>query len=83
MASGFEKGSAAAEQLSALADGEIDGAAAAAACGAWKTDVSNQSCPGPTAPSTAGVPLTFGRCVLPGAFSVALLIVIAIGDPDW
>src|SRR5436190_18793561 len=38
MASGFEKGSAAAEQLSALADGEIDGSAAAAACGAWKTD---------------------------------------------
>ena len=38
MASGFEKGSAAAEQLSALADGEIDGAAAAAACGTWKTD---------------------------------------------
>ena len=28
MSSGFENGSAAAEQLSALADGEIDGAAA-------------------------------------------------------
>ena len=38
MASGFEKGSAAAEQLSALADGEVDAAGAAAACGAWKTD---------------------------------------------
>ena len=38
MSSGFENGSAAAEQLSALADGEIDGAAAGAACGAWKTD---------------------------------------------
>jgi sigma-E factor negative regulatory protein RseA len=38
MSSGFEKGSAAAEQLSALADGEVDAAAAAAACGAWKTD---------------------------------------------
>src|SRR5215471_16819970 len=30
------------------------------------TDVSNQSAPGPTAPRTAGVPLTSGRCVLPG-----------------
>lgn len=38
MSSGFENGSPAAEQLSALADGEVDGAAAAAACGAWKTD---------------------------------------------
>jgi len=38
MSSGFEKGSAAAEQLSALADGEVDAAAAGAACGAWKTD---------------------------------------------
>jgi sigma-E factor negative regulatory protein RseA len=38
MSSGFENGPAAAEQLSALADGEIDGAAAGAACGAWKTD---------------------------------------------
>ena len=36
--SGFEKGSAAAEQLSALADGELDAAAAGAACAAWKTD---------------------------------------------
>jgi sigma-E factor negative regulatory protein RseA len=36
--SGFEKGSAAAEQLSALADGEVDSTAAGAACGAWKTD---------------------------------------------
>src|SRR6185295_2812078 len=46
------------------------------------TDGSNQSAPGPTAPSTAGVPLTSGRCVLPGALSVAALIVMAIGDPD-
>ena len=38
MSSGFENGSAGAEQLSALADGEIDGAAARAACGAWKSD---------------------------------------------
>ena len=38
MSSGFEKGSAAAEQLSALADGEVDGTAAGAACGAWKAD---------------------------------------------
>jgi len=38
MSSGLENGSSAAEQLSALADGEIDGAAAGAACGAWKTD---------------------------------------------
>ncbi len=38
MSSGFEKGSAAAEQLSALADGEVDAAAAGAACAAWKTD---------------------------------------------
>ena len=37
------------------------------------TDVSNQSAPGPTAPSTAGVPVTSGRCVLPGALSVAAL----------
>jgi len=39
MSSGFEKGSAAAEQLSALADGEVDATAAGVACGAWKTDV--------------------------------------------
>ena len=38
MSSGFEKGSAASEQLSALADGEVDAAAAGAACAAWKTD---------------------------------------------
>jgi sigma-E factor negative regulatory protein RseA len=38
MSSGFEKGSAGAEQLSALADGEVDSAAAGAACAAWKTD---------------------------------------------
>ncbi|MEO5880941.1 MAG: sigma-E factor negative regulatory protein [Caldimonas sp.] len=38
MASGFENGPAAAEQLSALADGEVDGIAAGSACGAWKTD---------------------------------------------
>ena len=38
MASGSENGSAAREQLSALADGEIEGTAAAAACGAWKSD---------------------------------------------
>lgn len=38
MSSGFEKGSPAAEQLSALADGEVDGAAAGAACAAWKAD---------------------------------------------
>ena len=30
----------------------------------------------------AGVPLTSGRCVLPGALSVALHIVIPIGEPD-
>jgi sigma-E factor negative regulatory protein RseA len=39
MSSGFENDSAKAERLSALADGEVDGAAAAAACGAWKSDV--------------------------------------------
>ena len=38
MASGFENGAGAKEQLSALADGEVDAAAAAAACGAWKGD---------------------------------------------
>ena len=38
MSSGLENGSAAREQLSALADGEVDGNAAAAACGAWKSD---------------------------------------------
>jgi len=38
MSSGLEKGSAASEQLSALADGEVDAAAAGAACAAWKTD---------------------------------------------
>ena len=38
MSSGFENGSPAAEQLSALADGEVDAAATRAACGAWKTD---------------------------------------------
>ena len=38
MSTGFENGPAAREQLSALADGEIDAAAARAACGAWKTD---------------------------------------------
>jgi negative regulator of sigma E activity len=38
MSSGLEKGSAAAERLSALADGEVDAAAARAACAAWKTD---------------------------------------------
>src|SRR5215471_20305304 len=46
------------------------------------TDVSNQSAPGPTAPRTAGVPLTSGRCVLPGAFNVAFDIVMPIGEPD-
>jgi len=39
MSSGFENGSPEAERLSALADGEVDGAAATAACGAWRTDV--------------------------------------------
>ena len=38
MASGFENGSAKAERLSALADGEVDSAAAADACGAWKSE---------------------------------------------
>jgi sigma-E factor negative regulatory protein RseA len=38
MSSGFEKGSSGAEQLSALADGEVDGAGAGAACAAWKSD---------------------------------------------
>ena len=38
MSSGFENGSPAAEQLSALADGELDGAAAGAACAAWRDD---------------------------------------------
>jgi sigma-E factor negative regulatory protein RseA len=38
MSSGIENGSAAREKLSALADGEVDAAAAGAACGAWKTD---------------------------------------------
>jgi len=38
MSSGFDNGPAAKEQLSALADGEIDAAATRAACGAWKTD---------------------------------------------
>ena len=39
MSSGFENGSAKLERLSALADGEVDAAAAADACGAWKSDV--------------------------------------------
>jgi sigma-E factor negative regulatory protein RseA len=39
MTAGFENGSAEAERLSALADGEVDGAATQAACGAWKSDV--------------------------------------------
>jgi len=38
MSSGFEMGSPAAERLSALADGEVDAAAAGAACDAWKSD---------------------------------------------
>ncbi|MCE9659449.1 MAG: sigma-E factor negative regulatory protein [Burkholderiales bacterium] len=38
MSSGFESGTAKGERLSALADGEVDGAAAADACGAWKSD---------------------------------------------
>ena len=38
MSSGFEKGSPAAERLSALADGEVDAGAAGAACAAWKSD---------------------------------------------
>src|SRR5207245_5682900 len=51
--------------------------------GAEKTDVSNHSASGPMAPSTAGVALTFGRQVLPGAFRFApLFIENPIGDPD-
>jgi sigma-E factor negative regulatory protein RseA len=38
MSTGFEKGSPAAERLSALADGEVDAAAAGAACDAWRSD---------------------------------------------
>ena len=38
MSSGFEKGSPAAERLSALADGEVDAGTAGAACAAWKSD---------------------------------------------
>ena len=39
MTAGFENGSAEAERLSALADGEVDGASTQAACVAWKSDV--------------------------------------------
>src|SRR6185295_8147720 len=47
------------------------------------TDVSNHCTPDPIPPSTVGVPLTSGRCVLSGAFNVALDIVMPIGDPVW
>lgn len=38
MSAGFRNGSAEAERLSALVDGEADGAASDAACAAWKVD---------------------------------------------
>jgi sigma-E factor negative regulatory protein RseA len=38
MSAGFMKGSAEAERLSALVDGETDGAASDAACAGWKAD---------------------------------------------
>jgi len=50
--------------------------------GELNTEVSNHNAFGPTAPSTAGSPVWFGRCVLPGAFRLALDIVMPIGDPD-
>src|SRR3977135_2679548 len=51
--------------------------------GELNTEVSNQKRPGPGAPSTAGVPVTFGRCVLPGALRLAADIEMPIGAPDW
>ena len=39
MSAGFRNGSAEAERLSALVDGETDGAASDAACTAWKSEV--------------------------------------------
>lgn len=39
MSAGFENDSAPGERLSALLDGEADGAASAAACAGWKVDV--------------------------------------------
>ncbi len=39
MSAGFKNGSAEAERLSALVDGEADGAASDAACAGWKADV--------------------------------------------
>lgn len=38
MSAGFKDGSTQAEQLSALVDGEVDGAASDAACAGWKAD---------------------------------------------
>ena len=52
------------------------------AAGDENTDVSNQRLPDPMPPSTAGVPVTSGRCVLPGALSVAALAVMLMGEPD-
>src|SRR5262245_15678255 len=52
------------------------------AAGGEKTDVSNQSWPGPALPNTVGVPLTFGRCVLPGAWRLVPSAVKLIGRPD-
>src|ERR1041385_5235033 len=49
---------------------------------AENTDVSNQRLFEPIPPSTAGVPVTFGVCVLPEAFRVALLAVKSIGVPE-
>src|SRR5262245_35002730 len=49
---------------------------------AEKTDVSNHRLFEPIPPSTAGVPVAFGVCVLPLAFRLALLAVKSIGVPE-
>ena len=46
------------------------------------TDVSKYFWPGPMPPRISGVPLTFGRCVFPGAASVVPLAVKLIGVPE-
>src|SRR5262249_56836772 len=52
------------------------------AAGVEKTDVSNQSCPGPTLPKIFGSPVMFGRCVFPGACRLVALVVKSRGVPD-
>src|SRR5712692_5585842 len=51
--------------------------------GAENFVTSNHFSPRPTAPKISGVPLTFGRLPLPGAFRVVALKVMFNGSPVW